>query len=230
MSLIALRHTELYVKSPMRQAPRRRGDSKRETREALIAAGLAEFAEHGLDSPSLDAICARAGYTRGAFYVHFRDREDFTVAVVERVLGAFLDAVIATGDAAHDLRRTIERFASVLADAVGPARRSAALPLLSAGGALQFHRLLEACARSPAIRRRLVSLIQEAIARVVQATAAGQAARAVRADVDAGEVGLVLAALAMGAIAMLETGVPFDPPAAAATVAKLLARRSGGRD
>ena len=74
----------------------RRESAKRETREALIAAALAEFAEHGLAAPSLDAICARAGFTRGAFYVHFRDRDDLMVGVLETALGAFLDAMIAT--------------------------------------------------------------------------------------------------------------------------------------
>ncbi|HKA30465.1 MAG TPA: TetR/AcrR family transcriptional regulator, partial [Candidatus Binatia bacterium] len=82
---------------PTGQRPGARELAKQETRDALIAAGLEAFAEHGLDVPSLDAICSRAGFTRGAFYVHFKDRDDFVVAVMEHVLGGFLDAVIATG-------------------------------------------------------------------------------------------------------------------------------------
>ena len=46
---------------------------------------MALFAKHGLDGPSLDDICAHAGFTRGAFYVHFEDRDDFLVAVMDRV-------------------------------------------------------------------------------------------------------------------------------------------------
>ena len=65
----------------MAEPTRRRRETKQETREALISAALAEFAEHGFDAPSLDAICARAGYTRGAFYVHFRDRSDLRCQV-----------------------------------------------------------------------------------------------------------------------------------------------------
>src|SRR4051812_23309480 len=38
--------------------------AKAETRAALIEAGVALIAEQGLDVPSLDAICDRAGYTR----------------------------------------------------------------------------------------------------------------------------------------------------------------------
>ena len=77
--------------------------TKSETRDALIAAGALEFAEKGLDAPSLDAICARAGFTRGAFYVHFRDRDDLLVAIVDRVLSGVQDAIIPRDDAPMDL-------------------------------------------------------------------------------------------------------------------------------
>src|SRR6266545_6764537 len=85
------------------QRGRGREQAKQETREALILAALSEFSERGLSAPSLDAICARAGYTRGAFYVHFADRDELIAAVMEKVTGVLLDALIATGDAAMDL-------------------------------------------------------------------------------------------------------------------------------
>ena len=131
---------------------------KRETREALIQAGIAELAAKGLQEPSLDAICARAGYTRGAFYVHFEDREDFVAAVMERVLSGFLDAVIDPGSGEHDLADTLAGFAG-------------ALP--GAGRAIQLHRLIEACARSPRIRERWVALVREATLRVAKAVERG---------------------------------------------------------
>ena len=67
-----------------------RAELKAQTREALILAGITLFQEQGLDAPSLDAICEAAGKTRGAFYVHFEDREAFQVAVMERILHAYL--------------------------------------------------------------------------------------------------------------------------------------------
>src|SRR5215470_8587020 len=122
-----------------------RDEAKEETRRALMAAGIVEFVERGLDAPSLDAICARAGYTRGAFYVHFRDRDDFLVGVAERVLARFVDAVIASGDQMHDLERYVSRFLdAVRGQADGRRRRGGPL------AGMQVHRLLEACARSPA--------------------------------------------------------------------------------
>src|SRR5262245_35142144 len=91
-----------------------RAAAKAATRDALLDAALAEIAERGLDAPSLDAICARAGYTRGAFYVHFKDRDALVAAVVQRAMDRFLDAMIAHGDRAHDLEETITRFATVV--------------------------------------------------------------------------------------------------------------------
>src|SRR5580765_489599 len=83
-----------------RKAPSKsRETAKQETREALIRAGMDLFGEQGLDTPSLDAICERAGFTRGAFYVHFRDRDDFLEAVMQETGASFLDAVLGTGDA-----------------------------------------------------------------------------------------------------------------------------------
>jgi TetR/AcrR family transcriptional regulator, transcriptional repressor for nem operon len=203
-----------------RGALRSRDLAKRATRDALLDAGLLEFAEHGLDTPSLDAICARAGYTRGAFYVHFRDRDDFLVAVAERALGRFVDAVIATGDQAHDLERSVTRFMTVVASAAaGDARgRRRSGPLAG----LQVHRLLEACARSDTIRTRVVGLVQVAVGRLAQAAAAGQSAHALRRDVDPQQVAMVLVGAAIGILTANEIGMPIDFEAGRNTVLSLL--------
>ena len=177
---------------------------------------MAEFARHGLDAPSLDAISARAGYTRGAFYVHFRDREDLIVAVMERVLGDFLDAVIATGDQRHDLEETMARFVRTLGGLrSGRARRAP-------GGELPVYRLLDACARSKRVRGRLASLLREAIERVAKAAEEGQAARSVRADVDADQLATLLVAAALGSLTAVEIGLPFQPERARAALETLV--------
>ena len=200
--------------------------TKEETRRALIAAGLAEFAEHGLDLPSLDAICSRAGYTRGAFYVHFRDREDFLVAVMEFVIGTFIDAVIATGDEAHDLERTIERFADAASAALAARSADAASPgesgILPFALGFAFHRLLEGVWRSADLRRRFVDLVREGTARVAAATRHGQGAGTIRRDVDAEHLAFALAALALGVITAIETGVPFDVAGVRRAVQRLM--------
>ena len=191
---------------------RTRQDAKRETREALLEAGLIEFAERGLAEPSLDAICARAGFTRGAFYVHFKDRDEFISAVVERVLGALLDAIIATGDEERDLEHTVSRFVGLLVTEGDMPR-------------LQFNRLLEACARSSSIRARFGGLLEDAIDRVGRAAAEGQGSGSVRGDVEPQAVGTLLVALALGAVTAMEVGARFDPVRAREALLALLRRR-----
>jgi len=198
-------------RKPRAPAPAHRPErdaAKAGTREALLQAGIAEIAGRGLDAPSLDAICARAGYTRGAFYVHFRDREDFLVAVMERFLGELYDAVIATGDERRDLEETVRRFAGLLA-----LRPAQGVPL---------HRLLEMSTRAPGFRARLAERLREAALRVAKAAREGQAAAAVRRDADAEALGEVLVALALGALAASEAGLTLDLPRAREAVLRLL--------
>ncbi|CAG0997591.1 HTH-type transcriptional regulator MtrR [Burkholderiales bacterium] len=206
----------------MIERSRAREQTKHETREALVAAALAEFGRHGLDAPSLDAICARAGFTRGAFYVHFRNRDELVVAAMERVLGAFLDAIIGTGDEPQDLETTLTRFAGALFAMADP---RFAQPRAEAIGAVPLHRLLEACHRSAVVRERFVGLVRDAIERLEKAAASGKGGGRVRADVDSGSLATMLAALALGVFAAREVGLPMDLDLLRATVARLLAPR-----
>jgi AcrR family transcriptional regulator len=206
---------------------RRRSEAKQETREALIAAALAEIAEHGLDAPSLDAICARAGYTRGAFYVHFRDRADLLVAVVEHAMTVFMDAVIATGGAGgHDLERTIDRFAAAVASTIGggATRDRPALPL-PAG--VSFARVLEGVTRDPRLKTGFTNLLAGATARLAAVTSEGQAAGSTRSDVGATAAGSLLVLVALGVMVALDVGLPIQPTALRDTVLRMLAAEPG---
>src|SRR5262245_19541570 len=191
--------------------PNARELAKAETREALILAAMTEFADHGLEAPSLDAICARAGYTRGAFYVHFRDRDELIAAVMERIISLILDTLIVTGDAALDLERTVRMFA----DAV----RYGAFPPTSS---VRSHHVLGACARSSLVREQYVALLDEARARVMSVVREGQQAKSVRSDVQADQISLLLVGLVMAVQTLVEIGVPFDVGAAADAVLRML--------
>jgi AcrR family transcriptional regulator len=50
---------------------------REETYDRLIRQGMAQLCERGYSSTSIDDITAAAGYTKGAFYVHFKNKEDF---------------------------------------------------------------------------------------------------------------------------------------------------------
>lgn len=196
----------------------KRDATKAETKWALVDAGLAEFAERGLDAPSLDAICARAGFTRGAFYVHFADREALLIAVMERVMRAWLDVLVETADPSHDLLRTVDGFTNAFLAILGETPPPPAL----AHGALQFHLVLEACHRSPVVRTRFVEVVLEGAGRIATITRAGQTAGVVRPDVNPEQAGVLLGALLLGLLAMAQTQMPVDPQALRFAVLQLM--------
>ncbi|HXU69737.1 MAG TPA: helix-turn-helix domain-containing protein [Polyangia bacterium] len=196
--------------SHRRKAPESRADAKAETREALIDAAAALFGKHGFDAPSLDDICARAGYTRGAFYVHFKSREELIVAVVERHSRRALDAIVGAGDEV-DLAAVVRRFTDAVATGRYPR-----------GGAVKLHHFLDACARSRLLRERQSAHLDRTRARLAAATRAAQSARAVRPDLPADDVALILMTIVMGVEQLLELGYPFDIRAGAAALLRLL--------
>ncbi|UUW88089.1 helix-turn-helix domain-containing protein [Nocardioides sp. WV_118_6] len=50
--------------------------SRADTQQRLVAAAREVFAEHGIRGASVSAICARAGFTRGAFYSNHASKEE----------------------------------------------------------------------------------------------------------------------------------------------------------
>lgn len=54
------------------------------TRDRLMDAAIALFAEKGVLAASVEEICERAGFTRGAFYSNFDSKDELMVAVLER--------------------------------------------------------------------------------------------------------------------------------------------------
>jgi TetR/AcrR family transcriptional regulator, transcriptional repressor for nem operon len=183
---------------------RARDIAKQETREALIRAGLEVFAEEGVDLPSLDGICARAGFTRGAFYVHFKDREDFLAAVVDRVLTDFVNWVISTGETQGGLVGVIDRFFTLAREGKFPFtdRQRLLMQLVSRGtqaGGVGKH--------------PYKGLIEEAVSRLAAAVREGQGQAKLKRDLEPEQTAVLLAAAAVGFIALLDAGYQpnFDP-------------------
>jgi AcrR family transcriptional regulator len=67
-----------------------------ETREALIAAARALFAERGFAAVGTEEIVRTARLTRGALYHHFQNKEDLFRAVYEEVERGLVEQIAAT--------------------------------------------------------------------------------------------------------------------------------------
>lgn len=62
------------VRSPRREA----------TRLRLLAAAEEVLAERGFHGASVEDVCERAGFTRGAFYSNFGSKEDLVIELLDR--------------------------------------------------------------------------------------------------------------------------------------------------
>ena len=82
----------------VRARPFARSARREATRQRVLDAAREVFAERGVIGGTVEDICERAGFTRGAFYSNFSDKDDVLRALTEREharLLAFVDAGLA---------------------------------------------------------------------------------------------------------------------------------------
>ncbi|MEV5833178.1 TetR/AcrR family transcriptional regulator [Nocardia sp. NPDC052112] len=94
-----------------RRVPRRRA----ETRKRLLTAAYQVFAEEGFGRASVERVCERAGFTRGAFYSNFTSLDELFLAMWEQRSAAMIAGIRVTLDAfsvegVGDIRAAIERL------------------------------------------------------------------------------------------------------------------------
>ncbi|MFT4188659.1 MAG: TetR/AcrR family transcriptional regulator [Aeromicrobium sp.] len=70
------------------------------TRDRLVAAGRELVAEVGIQAASVEAICERAGFTRGAFYSNYRSKDELVREILEREKQRIVELMEAVVDAA----------------------------------------------------------------------------------------------------------------------------------
>lgn len=67
--------------------------SRENTRARLLDAAAQVFAEVGLDGASVEAVCERAGFTRGAFYSNFESKDELFLMLAASVSEVRVNAV-----------------------------------------------------------------------------------------------------------------------------------------
>ncbi len=72
----------------MRRSPRREA-----TRQRLLNAAVELFGERGVLGSSVEEICERAGFTRGAFYSNFESKDELCLDVLRRKGEQYLSAM-----------------------------------------------------------------------------------------------------------------------------------------
>jgi AcrR family transcriptional regulator len=133
----------------MKRKRRTQAERREETREELLTAAARVFARNGFHATSLDAVAEEAGFSRGAVYYNFADKEELFLELLDR----------RCAERAQDLRTV---FAGTPNDDVEATSRQAQLAADHALEAMTgdpewralYLEFLAQAARDPAFRRR----------------------------------------------------------------------------
>ena len=155
-----------------------------------MEAALGVFARSGYDRATVDEIVRQAGFSKGAFYVHFESKEDLFWAMLEERISrqqkAFRQAVEHTQPLAGNVR-------TILSGVFGLLRED---PLW---GSL-FMEFGAHASRNEKVRQRLAAMYQRWRELIVEILSASRDAGRVRKDIDLPFVATLLIATVEGSV------------------------------
>lgn len=97
--------------------PKRVTKRRAETRQRLLDAAGAVFADEGFGRSTVEQVCERAGYTRGAFYSNFTSLDELFLAMWEQRSATMLDGIrtaLADRPATLTLESAVERVLAAI--------------------------------------------------------------------------------------------------------------------
>jgi AcrR family transcriptional regulator len=181
------------------------------TRSALLEAAARGLSRNGYGNVVLEEVAREAGYTRGALYHQFRDKEELALAVLEWVDQTWRREV---GD---PVGRHADPAAALIALARGHAvycRRDVARVMM----ALR----LEFSGRDHAVGREIKRMSEQLVKRSVRLINAGRKDGSIPPGPPAREVALAYWGALEGAVISLAGQAPHDEVLAARAVAGVL--------
>jgi AcrR family transcriptional regulator len=132
---------------------------RQQTREHLLAAAAEVFGEQGFHGASLDEVAAVAGFTKGAVYSNFKNKEDLFLALFKANYEREMQALRTTlGDSEVPPESRISDFVSLIRDETRRARNMGLL----------YQEFLLYAARNPAAREQFTQIEDEGVRALAQ--------------------------------------------------------------
>lgn len=161
------------------------------TRRAILRAAVGLFGDQDFDATTVEDVCRSAGIGRSTFYLYFESKDRLLIALAEATAEAVAADVGADADAGADAL-TVDHAIAVFIEGV-VRRMEAVSPRLAA----LVMRRVSAATVTPRPLPGDPILFDHILAGIIrQAQARGE----VRADLDPGEVGEVLAGMTLDAL------------------------------
>jgi len=137
---------------------------RQQTREHLLAAAAEVFAERGFHGASLDEVAAVAGFTKGAVYSNFKNKEDLFLALFKANYDREMNAIrAALKDSEVPPEARISDFVALIRDQTTQVGRNFSL---------LYQEFSLYAARNPQVREELTRIDDEgaqALADILQA-------------------------------------------------------------
>jgi AcrR family transcriptional regulator len=91
-----------------------RKEKQEKTRSALLSSAAKLICRKGINEASIDDVASDAGYTKGAFYANFRNKEEMFLVMLDKAYAEELERLEAhlrgEGDRAEEVRASAEDF------------------------------------------------------------------------------------------------------------------------
>src|SRR2546427_5587795 len=168
-------------------AKRRR---REETRQRLLDSALSVFARHGYERATVDEIVREAGFSKGAFYVHFESKDDLFWAMLEERIQAQQEA----------LRQALNVNETVTANERRILEAIFALNKEETSWPALFLEFAAHAGRNEKVRAKLATLYERWHAFTTEMLHAGQEAGHVREDIDVAFMASAIIALIEGSL------------------------------
>ena len=137
---------------------------RQQTREHLLAAAAQVFAERGFHGATLDDVATVAGFTKGAVYSNFKNKEDLFLALFRARYEQETEALRATLDASEvPSQSRLSDFVALFRDQTHTARDDFGL---------LYQEFWLYAARNPAVRDQFTQIDDEAVAALAELIAA----------------------------------------------------------
>ncbi|HEX9697689.1 MAG TPA: TetR/AcrR family transcriptional regulator [Actinomycetota bacterium] len=200
-----------------------RAQRKEKTRRALLNAAVAATIERNGEIPSIEALCGKAGYSRGAFYSQFRDRDQFVGEMLEWIITDILGNILeSTTSGTSTIQEVMDRFVGMFTDRNWPDVQAGIAPVYLA--------VLRELQHGSSVRVRHATLMNGIVDRLEALIVAGQEAGRLRVDIRPRGAATICLLAAVGAVMWTDVALPSDVASAARTLESTLetARAAAG--
>jgi AcrR family transcriptional regulator len=190
---------------------RTQADRSARTRGALLESAARGLSRHGYGNLVLERVASEAGYTRGALYHQFRDKEDLALAVIDWVDETWR----------QEVGRSIEQEPDPVLALIGLARGHAIFCRRDVARVAMALRL-EFSGQAHPVGRRLERVSESLVKRCTRLISAGRRAGTIPAGPPARAVALAFIGALEGTVIGLAGQAPHDEVLAARAAAGVL--------